>query len=174
MITGLFRRRLLAILGTLVFLIIAPGFVAGLVPWWISRWHLGAPFFGMPLFPFVGGTLIAVGLIGLLDSFVRFAFQGVGTPAPVFPTRHLVVSGLYRYVRNPMYVAVVITIAGQGLLFGDGRLLEYGALVWVLCHLFVRFYEEPMLRARFGAEYDRFCSEVPRWIPRFAPWRGSS
>jgi protein-S-isoprenylcysteine O-methyltransferase Ste14 len=96
-------RRLLAIVGSAVFLVIAPGFVAGFVPWWISRWRLQAPFFGMPIFRLIGGALIALGVASLLDSFMRFALQGVGTPAPVFPTRHLVVSGLYRYVRNPMY-----------------------------------------------------------------------
>jgi protein-S-isoprenylcysteine O-methyltransferase Ste14 len=128
-------RKVLAIVGSAVFLVIAPGFVAGLVPRWISRWRLAAPLFGMPLFRFVGGILIALGFAGLLDSFVGFAAQGVGTPAPVFPTRHLVVTGLYRYVRNPMYIAVVSTIFGQGLVFGNVALLEYGGLVWLLFHL---------------------------------------
>jgi len=165
-------RKVLAIVGSGVFLVIAPGFVAGLVPWWISRWRLEAPFFGIPLCRFAGGMLITLGVIGLLDSFVRFAVQGVGTPAPVFPTRHLVVTGLYRYVRNPMYVAVVSAILGQGLLLGNVTLLEYGGLVWLLFHLFVLVYEEPTLRASFGSEYKVFCAEVPRWIPRFRPRRG--
>src|SRR6266849_4905119 len=146
--------KMLAIVGSAVFFVIAPGFVAGLVPWWISRWQLEPPFFGMPLFRFAGGMLITVGVIGLLDSFVRFAVQGMGTPAPVFPTRHLVVTGLYRYVRNPMYVAVVSTILGQALIFGNLRLLAYG---------------EPTLQASFGSEYESFRSEVPRWIPRLTP-----
>src|SRR5215813_1300097 len=106
---------------------------------------------------FSGGVLLALGAVGILDSFGRFAIQGIGTPAPVFPTRHLVVTGLYRYVRNPMYVAVVSTILGQGLLLGNVGLLEYGGLVWLLFHLFVLVYEEPTLRATFGAEYKRFC-----------------
>jgi protein-S-isoprenylcysteine O-methyltransferase Ste14 len=97
--------------------------------------------------------------------------QGVGTPAPIFPTRHLVVTGLYRYVRNPMYVAVVSTILGQGLVLGNVTLLEYGGVVWLLFHLFVLAYEEPTLRAGFGPEYKVFSAEVPRWIPRFTPWR---
>ena len=164
-------RKVLAIVGSAVFLVIAPGFVAGLMPRWISRWRLEAPFFGMPLFRFVGGILIALGLAGLLDSFVRFAVQGMGTPAPVFPTRHLVVSGLYRYVRNPMYIAVVSTIFGQGLVFGNVALLEYGGLVWLLFHFWVLGYEEPTLTARFGSEYEVFCAAVPRWIPRFTPWK---
>ena len=159
-------RRVSAILGSAVFLVIAPGFVAGLVPWWISRWRVEAPLLGMSFFRFVGGVLITLGLIALLDSFVRFAVQGIGTPAPVFPTRHLVISGLYQHVRNPMYVAVVMTILGQGLLLGNVKLVEYGGLVWFLFHVFVLFYEEPALRASFGSEYTSFCAQVPRWIPR--------
>src|SRR5215470_7392116 len=123
-------RKISAIAGSAIFLVIAPGFVAGLVPFWISRWRFEDPVFGSQLFRYAGGILIALGAIGLLDSFARFAIQGVGTLAPVFPTRHLVVTGLYRYVRNPMYVAVVSTIVGQGLIFGSIRLLEYGAFVW--------------------------------------------
>ncbi len=158
-------RKLLAIIGSAVFLVIAPGFVAGLAPWWISHWRVEAPFFGLRLFRLGGGLLIALGVIGLLDSFVRFALKGVGTPAPVFPTRHLVVTGLYRYVRNPMYVAVTGAILGQGLVFGNVALLAYGGLVWLLFHVFVSIYEEPVLRASFGSEYESFCAEVPRWIP---------
>jgi protein-S-isoprenylcysteine O-methyltransferase Ste14 len=164
-------RRVLAIIGSAVFLVIAPGFVAGLVPWWISGWRLEAPFLGMPLFRFVGAMMITLGVVGLLDSFFRFAIQGLGTPAPVFPTRHLIVTGLYRCVRNPMYVAVVSTILGQGLILGNAALLEYGGLVWVLFHVFVLVYEEPTLRESFGSEYRVFCAEVPRWIPRFTPSR---
>jgi protein-S-isoprenylcysteine O-methyltransferase Ste14 len=129
------------------------------------------PFFGIQLFRAAGGVLIALGAIGLVDSFVRFAVQGLGTPAPVFPTRRLVVSGIYRYVRNPMYVAVVSAILGQGLLLGNVFLMEYGGFVWVATHLFVLLYEEPTLRASFGSEYDTFCAQVPRWIPRLRPWR---
>jgi len=161
----------LAIIGSAVFLVIAPGFVAGLVPWWISQWRLEASLLGRPLIRWVGGVLVTLGAVGLLDSFIRFALQGAGTPAPVFPTRHLVVTGLYRYVRNPMYVAVVSTILGQGLILGNVKLLEYAGLVWLFFHLFVLVYEEPTLRASFGPEYTVFCAEVPRWIPRFTPWR---
>ena len=164
-------RRVLAIIGSAVFLVVAPGFAAGLVPWWISHWRLERPFFGMSLFRLVGAAMIALGAIGILDSFFRFAVQGVGTPAPVFPTRHLVVTGLYRYVRNPMYVAVVSTILGQGLILGNAALLEYGGSVWLLFHLFVLVYEEPTLRTSFGSEYRVFCADVPRWIPRLTPWR---
>jgi protein-S-isoprenylcysteine O-methyltransferase Ste14 len=160
-------RRTWSILGSAVFLVIAPGFVAAVVPWWISHWRVEAPLFGITLFRFAGGVLILMGAIGLLDSFARFAIQGLGTPAPVFPTRHLVVTGLYRYVRNPMYVAVVSSILGQGLLFGNVRLMEYGAAVWLLMHLFVVLYEEPALERAFGAGYRCFREAVPRWIPRW-------
>ena len=167
-------RRLSAVLGSVFFLLLAPGTVAGLVPWWISHWRMQAPLLGFAAFRMLGGLLVALGLPVLLDSFARFALQGLGTPAPVYPTRHLVVTGLYRYVRNPMYVAVVWIILGQGLVLGDVRVLGYGGLVWLVFHLFVLAYEEPVLRRSFGPEYDAFCSHVPRWIPRLRPWRAGA
>ena len=159
-------RKVLAVTGSAIFLVVAPGFIAGLVPRWISHWQFDAPFFGLNLFRFAGGALIALGISGLLECFGRFALQGVGTPAPVFPTRHLVIKGLYRHVRNPMYISVVATVIGQGLLFGNVAVLKYCCIVWVLFHLFVLAYEEPTLRGSFGAEYESFCAQVPRWIPR--------
>jgi protein-S-isoprenylcysteine O-methyltransferase Ste14 len=164
-------RRIVAILGSALFLVIAPGIVAGYVPWRICRWNLEAPLLGISLLRLVGVLLIVAGLPILLDSFARFALQGLGTPAPVYPTRHLVVNGLYRYVRNPMYVAVVSLILGQGLLFGSLRVFEYGIAVWVAFYLFVLVYEEPTLRYTYGPEYEQFCANVPRWIPRLRPWR---
>lgn len=160
-----------AALGTAVFLLLAPGIVAGLVPWWISRWHVHAPFLGFASIRVIGALLMAAGIPVLLESFARFALQGIGTPAPIFPTRHLVVKGFYRYVRNPMYVAVVSLIFGQALLLGDTRILAYAILVWLAMHFFVLAYEEPTLRKSFGAEYEAFCAHVPRWVPRFTPWR---
>jgi protein-S-isoprenylcysteine O-methyltransferase Ste14 len=166
-------RRQFAILGSGLFLVIAPGSVAVLLPWWISRWRLQTPLWSLRPVRVVGVLLIAAGLPVLLDSFARFALQGLGTPAPIFPTRHLVVSGLYRYVRNPMYLAVVSLIVGQGLLLGNLRVLGYGLVVWLACHVFVLLYEEPMLRSTFGVEYDAFRENVPRWIPHLSPWRGN-
>jgi protein-S-isoprenylcysteine O-methyltransferase Ste14 len=145
-----------------------------MVPWWISHWRFETALLGLPVLRVAGGAFLALGVTGLLDSFGRFAIQGIGTPAPVFPTRHLVVTGLYRYVRNPMYVAVVSAIIGQGLILGNIQLLEYGGAAWVLFHLFVLFYEEPTLGATFGSEYTTFCAEVPRWIPPFHPMDKSS
>jgi protein-S-isoprenylcysteine O-methyltransferase Ste14 len=165
-------RRVFAVLGSALFFVIAPGTVAGLVPWRISRWRFESPVIWWLPLRVVGGLLVAAGTLVLLDSFARFAIKGLGTPAPVFPTRYLVITGLYRYVRNPMYVAVVAVIVGQGLILGNMRVLEYGALAWLGFHLFVVAYEEPTLRATFGPEYEAFCSGVSRWIPRLSPWPG--
>jgi protein-S-isoprenylcysteine O-methyltransferase Ste14 len=166
-------RRIIAILGSAIFLVLAPGIVAGYVPWRICRWHVGAPLLGISSLRVLGVLSIAVGLPVLLDSFARFALQGLGTPAPIFPTRHLVVGGLFRYVRNPMYVAVLSLILGQGLFFGSVRVLEYGLAVWLGFYLFVLIYEEPTLRKKYGPEYEEFRANVPRWIPRLRAWRRS-
>jgi protein-S-isoprenylcysteine O-methyltransferase Ste14 len=163
-------RRIHAIAGSAIFLVIAPGIVVVYIPWLICRWHVEAPLAGIFSFRVLGGLLIAAGLTVLLDSFARFAFRGLGTPAPIFPTRHLIVSGLYRYVRNPMYLAVESLILGQGLVFGNVRVLEYGIAVWTAFYLFVLVYEEPTLRNTFGSEYEDFCTNVSRWIPRMRPW----
>src|SRR5713101_5396584 len=166
-------RRIFAILGSALFLLILPIAVAGLGPWWISRWQMQAPLLGFFPIRVAGGLLIATGLPVLLDSFARFALKGLGTPAPVFPTKHLVITGLYRYVRNPMYVGVIAVIAGQGLLFGNLRVLLCGVLVWLAFSLFVMGYEEPVLRKTFGDEYREFCENVPRWVPRLSAWRAN-
>jgi protein-S-isoprenylcysteine O-methyltransferase Ste14 len=165
-------NRLSAIVGSLVFFLIAPGTVAGFVPWMISHWHMQVSLLHFPAFRVIGTALIAGGGSVLLDSFARFALQGLGTPAPILPTKHLVVSGLYRHVRNPMYLGVVGVILGQGLLLGNVRVLAYGAIVWSCFQLFVLGYEEPKLRRNFGPRYELFCASVPRWFPRRSPWRG--
>ena len=163
--------KTIAILGSALFFVAAPSVVAGLIPWWITRWEFLPPFFDLQATRAVGILLIVAGLPGLVDSFARFALQGLGTPAPIAPPRNLVVSGLYRYVRNPIYVAVVAVILGQAVLFADWHLLGYGALIWLFFHIFVIAYEEPTLRQSFGAEYESYCANVPRWLPRLTPWR---
>jgi len=167
-------RRIVSILGTALFLLLAPGTVAVLVPYWITHWRFeSGQMSWLPLRVF-GGLLIAIGAVCLLESFARFAIKGLGTPAPVFPTQHLVVSGLYRYVRNPMYLAVLTMIVGQAFLFGNIHLLVYGASAWLVTNVFVLTYEEPTLRRTFGAEYGTFRANVPRWIPRLTAWQTPS
>jgi len=164
-------RRLVSVMGSAVFLLIAPGILAGWIPWRISRWQFRGPLFDGVGSRVVGALLIAIGLPVLLESFARFALEGRGTPAPVFPTQRLVVSGLYRYVRNPMYLAVQSIILGQALLFGSGALLGYGALVALGFHLFVLLYEEPTLRRTYGEEYARYRAHVRRWRPRLGRYQ---
>ena len=160
-------------LGSALFLVIAPGIVVGLVPWWISKWIVQESALRFPFIRAIGFLLILAGLPVLLESFARFALEGVGTPAPVFATRYLVVKGFYRFVRNPMYLAVVFLIFGEAMILGN-VVLAYGMLVWLTCHLFVLAYEEPTLQKTFGTEYVDFCANVPRWIPRLNPWRGTT
>jgi protein-S-isoprenylcysteine O-methyltransferase Ste14 len=163
-----------AILGSVLFFVAMPFVLAGPVPWWITHWEFRAAFLGTELTRVAGVALIIASLPGLLDSFRRFAVEGLGTPAPIAPTQKLVVTGLYRHVRNPMYVAVLAIIIGQALLFADWRLLVYAAGFWLTCHVFVLGYEEPTLEQTFGAEYERYRANVPRWVPRLRPWDISS
>ena len=118
----------------------------------------------------VGILLIVAGLPGLVDSFARFALQGLGTPAPIAPTQNLVVTGLYRYVRNPIYVAVVAVILGQAILFGDWRLILYGGLLWLAFHAFVVAYEEPALQRSLGGVRG-FPGQRPALDSAADPWR---
>jgi len=159
-------RKAQALLGSAVFLVLAPGVVTGIVPWLISRWHLQAPLFGVPVTRALGVLLIVLGIPVLLESFIRFALDGLGTPAPILPTRNLVIRGSYRYVRNPMYLAAEAIVLGQGIFFGNWSVIVYGLIVWLVAYVFVLLYEEPTLRKSFGVEYDAYCASVPRWMPR--------
>ncbi len=155
-----------AALGTLVFLFLAPGTVAGMMPRWITGWQVPP----MPTWwvgaQAAGVALIAAALTSLVAEFTRFAVQGIGTPAPVAPTRHLVVRGLYRYVRNPMYLCVDALLLGQTLLFASLPLLAYTVLAALAMAAFAHWYEEPNLGARFGAQYQQYRSRTPGWLPR--------
>jgi protein-S-isoprenylcysteine O-methyltransferase Ste14 len=159
--------------GTIVFLFLAPGIVAGLIPALIHRYRM--PDWGAWFVPvvIVGGLLILGGIVVLLDAFVRFA-RADGTPAPPVPTAHLVVVGPYRFVRNPMYLAVVAIILGQALLFGSWWTVLYVAIAMTAVALFVRFYEEPTLERTYGDEYRAYISNVRAWIPRLRPWNGAT
>jgi protein-S-isoprenylcysteine O-methyltransferase Ste14 len=167
-------RKFWSVLGSLLFFLIAPGSVAGLIPLGIVQGHIPTTMLDSPLVRVAGLLLAIVGAVPLIESFARFAVEGLGTPAPVAPTVRLVVTGFYRYVRNPMYVGVALIIAGDALILGDPWLFAYAALVCVAFHSFVIAYEEPTLRRRYGAEYDAFCAHVPRWIPRLTPWSPAS
>jgi protein-S-isoprenylcysteine O-methyltransferase Ste14 len=159
--------RITASLGSLAFLVLAPGVVAGLVPWLITHWSPFPPDSGPGVIRWTGLVLIAAGLVVVLEAFARFAWEGLGTPAPVAPTRTLVVSGFYRYVRNPMYLAVLALIVGQAVLFADWGVALYGVVIAASFHTFVRLYEEPTLHRAYGEEYAAYCAATPRWIPRF-------
>jgi protein-S-isoprenylcysteine O-methyltransferase Ste14 len=160
--------RLKAAVGSLVFLVVEPGVVAGLVPWALTGWKVARP----PLIvAVVGYVILAAGVAVLLHAFGRFVVEGIGTPAPVAPTRHLVIGGLYRYVRNPMYIAVALTIVGQAMVLGRPGLLLYALLFGITVGSFVHFYEQPTLTEQFGAEYEAYRNAVPAWLPRRRPWQ---
>src|SRR3954452_2052652 len=159
--------RIKAALGSLGFLILAPGVVAGLVPWLITDWQPLPPVQGLGAIRWTGVIPIAAGLVVIVEAFARFVWHGLGTPAPVAPTQRLVVSGFYRFVRNPMYLAVTALIFGQAVLFADCGVALYGVVIAVAFDTFVRLYEEPTLGNAYGDEYVAYRAAVPRWIPRF-------
>ena len=141
--------------------------MAGLLPWLMTHWYPLPPSDGTGAIRWTGLILIAGGLVVVLEAFARFAWQGIGTPAPVAPTRTLVVSGFYRYVRNPMYIAVSALSFGQAILFASWVVALYGVGIAVAFDTFVRGYEEPTLRGAYGDAYAAYCAATPRWIPRF-------
>lgn len=162
--------RRVATAGSAAFFLAAPGTVAGLVPWWLTGWVVPADR-GQIVRLLVGGSLLVAGLVALLAAFVRFVREGSGTPAPIAPTDRLVVGGAYRYVRNPMYVAVVAMLVGQTVLFLSPGLGVWTALAWAAMAAFVRWYEEPVLAHRYGEAYAEYRRHVRAWLPRLRPWR---
>jgi protein-S-isoprenylcysteine O-methyltransferase Ste14 len=158
-----------AAVGSFVFAVGQPGVMAGLVPYWITGGWDGS---GAPLgLQVAGAALLAVGISVLAHTVIRFAVEGLGTPFPAAPTENLVVGGLYRYVRNPMYIAVALTILGQAMVLGRPVLLLYALVFGVAVGSFVHFYEQPTLTRQFGAEYEAYRDAVPAWLPRRRPWR---
>jgi protein-S-isoprenylcysteine O-methyltransferase Ste14 len=157
------RKRARAVAGSALFLVVAPGTTAILIPYLLTGYELGSAWLPAQI---AGAALTLAGGAVLLSAFARFALEGLGTPAPVAPTQTLVVEGLYRYVRNPMYLAVTATILGQWLLLGRPILLAWAVVFLVTTYAFVRGYEEPTLSATYGAEYERYRAEVPGWWPR--------
>ncbi|MEW6085584.1 MAG: isoprenylcysteine carboxylmethyltransferase family protein [Chloroflexota bacterium] len=153
----------MTVLKSILFLILAPGTVAGFIPLGLlrtgSQMQLG--FLSYLAFP-----LWLIGIAMLVWCFWDFVQKGKGTPAPTEPPKELVVTGLYNHVRNPMYVGIASIIIGHFLWFGFWNLLIYTAVVVIAFHSFVTLYEEPNLRQRFGAAYEEYLTRVPRWIPR--------
>lgn len=152
------------ILNTVLFTVLVPTTVAGWLPY---RLHGNSPATSNLILRAIGIFLIAIGAaVYLHTAFWGFALRGRGTPAPIAPTKKLVVEGLHRYVRNPMYIGVATIVLGQAVLFQSWHVLEYLAIVLVIVQFFVLFYEEPTLARQFGAEYEEYKKRVPRWIPR--------
>jgi protein-S-isoprenylcysteine O-methyltransferase Ste14 len=164
-------RRPTAAVGSAVFFLVGPGVFVGLIPWLLTGWQVREPVPYWAPMRVLGVILLVAGLIALIQAFVRFVVEGLGTPVPVAAPERLVVGGVYRNVRNPMYVALLAVIVGQALLLGQLGLLLYAAGIWLIAAAFVRFYEEPALRRRFGADYEAYRRAVPAWWPRLRPWK---
>jgi protein-S-isoprenylcysteine O-methyltransferase Ste14 len=154
------------VLKALIFTVVAPGTVALLVPYLLLTAYGSR--FPLPLgvFSYLGLIFILLGCCVYLWCAWDFATAGRGTPAPIDPPKELVVRSLYRFVRNPMYMGVLLLLIGEALLFESSLILIYASLVFLAFHLFVIVYEEPTLRKKFGSSYERYCSSVPRWVPR--------
>jgi protein-S-isoprenylcysteine O-methyltransferase Ste14 len=161
---GFQRTRALPLLflKNLLFTVIVPGTVAVYAPLWLARGRAvgsGASFF-------VGAASLVLGGAIYLRCVWDFATFGRGTPAPIDAPKRLVIRGVYRYTRNPMYLGVLTVILGWMILFRSAFLLPYAVLVATCVQLFVVLYEEPHLRRRFGSEYEEYCARVGRWLPR--------
>lgn len=165
--------RLTPVQGSILFFFLAPGTVAGLIPWAITGWTFEPAFLGNDATRFAGAAMIFAALDIVIDSFARFAVTGKGTPSPTNPTETLIVQGFYRHVRNPMYLAVLTAILGEAFLFASDRLLVYAAAVFAVFHAFTVLYEEPTLARTFPDAFKAYRSAVPRWLPRFKPWQPS-
>jgi protein-S-isoprenylcysteine O-methyltransferase Ste14 len=164
-------QRSAAGVGTAVFFVVGPGLVAGLVPWLISGWQVRGPVSPLAIIRMaLGGVLLVLAIVVLVRAFARFVMEGRGTPAPVAPPERLVVGGDYRFVRNPMYLAVITAVLGQAMIFGSLGLLVYAVALWVITAAFVRWYEEPVLLRRYGDEYERYRLTVRAWLPRLRPF----
>ncbi len=163
--------RWAAAAGTALVFVIGQGGAVVLLPFAFTHWRPGPPWpVGVRA---LGVALIAVAGIAVITGFIRFATEGVGIPVPTEPTsRQLTIGGPYRYVRNPLYLAIVLAITGQALLMSRPVLLAYAAVMLAAFVAFVRWFEEPTLARRFGAEYEAYRSQVPGWWPRL-PHRSS-
>ncbi|RPJ17098.1 MAG: isoprenylcysteine carboxylmethyltransferase family protein [Desulfobacteraceae bacterium] len=150
---------------TIIFTFIVPGTVTILVPYGLLSLS-DSPALPFGVFRYFGLPPVFIGIAVLFRCVWDFTFAGKGTPAPIDPPKELVVQGLYRYVRNPMYIGILSILLGEALLFALWRLFEYAAIVFSLFYFFVLFYEEPVLKRKFGESYREYCKNVPRWISR--------
>lgn len=157
--------RLPLALRNLIFVLLQPGIVAGVIPYMIAKNSFKAAL-ASAFVPRQGlGILVCLaGVIIVMHCVTRFATDGFGTLSPADPTRRLVTSGLYRWSRNPMYVGVMMILAGEAVFSGSVYLLLYAAGIFVLFHLFILYREEPRLRRDFGQSYETYCSKVRRWV----------
>jgi len=152
---------------TLIFTILVPGTVTGIVPYaLVSRYPARLPV-QLGLFRYGGWILVLVGAGMYLRCGWDFSIAGRGTPAPIAPPKELVVRGLYRYTRNPMYIGIITVLLGETVLTSSRVQFIYSVIVFTFFYLFVVYYEEPNLRRRFGEPYERYCATVPRWLPGF-------
>ena len=152
-------------LKTLIFSILVPGTVAGIIPWLLLQGS-GNLVLRIPSVWMIGLLPLLLGVGIYLWCAGAFTFIGKGTPAPIDAPKILVVQGLYRWVRNPMYVAVLSVVIGEAILFRSILLVGYALVLWGVFHMFVVFVEEPSLRSQFGASYETYFRTVPRWLPR--------
>jgi protein-S-isoprenylcysteine O-methyltransferase Ste14 len=165
-------RRSVAGLASAVFFVVGPGFVVGFVPWRISGWQVHGPITPFAIVRMaIGGILVVIAIAVLVPAFARFVMEGRGTPAPVAPPDRLVIGGEYRFVRNPMYLALIAAVLGQAMIFNSLALLVYALALWALTAAFVHWYEEPVLLRRYGDDYQRYRRAVRAWLPRPRPWR---
>ena len=155
------------LLRSVFFTFLLPGTVTVLIPYWLISSRESGILSSHQAFRYLGLPMIAVGAAGLLWCIWEFFSEGRGTLAPIDPPKHLVVGGLYRYVRNPMYVAVVTILIGEAIFFISLPVLIEAGVFVALAHLFVTCYEEPVLRRQFGESYERYSQRVGRWIPRY-------
>ena len=154
----------MTILKSLLFLILVPGLLLGYFPYSIAKTDI--ELFNPGVLGYFAFPLWLIGGAAMLWCFWNFTFNGRGTPAPIDPPKELVAVGLYRFVRNPMYVAGIIVLSGWILWSPSLPLIVATFLFFTAAHLFVIFYEEPTLKKKFGAAYEDYLKRVPRWIPR--------
>ena len=155
--------RLLLVFKTLLFTLLVPGTVLVYIPFRLHSGSANTPASVHWVLTLLASVCILAGIGIYLRCAWDFIIKGLGTPAPLDPPKHLVVSGLYRWNRNPMYQGVVLILLAESLLFLDSSLLLYAVSVALLFHISVYFYEEPILRRRFGVDYSHYCSLAPRW-----------